>query len=1145
MSRLNKIFFICLLLNYISCLQPQLNEDRKKPIEIKIGSEVEYDKNINYFQFNFAGSNDSKIFLFFYHFENDIYLTDPTGERNKVEKESNLLYIGNLTLNGTYTLELICKTIYCEIGGKFMAIIPGIIIETIDLNKNVYFFNFGLSLDIYYDTISYKVSNLKENKTVCFINLDNNNPESAYYEPFYQDEDENDKSNSEEEPEPNFTDTDKDDDDPYNPYDKEEKDDKEGIYNLIKESEKESEDKWDDNNPSGKYYPEYFPEKTIFEIYNINENITTKNVSFYEFKRGNEYIITIHSLKKKYDPKDGRYYSQFIIPRYMFFPITSQNFKEITGNEGILTLDGPIVGIIKANTHKDLTIYIDYMDFNNLFWAKTNDIFTLDNITLLSKLNFSESINLLNIPQNESQNLVIFSFSSDFLSKIKIFIADEFENNCDSFFMPKNTAKLISCVQEGENNYLNYIVTFSSNKKNMRITFSEEDEATDYIIQNSLTLLIYVQRINEDSTINVKKYPPKFAYFLAENPYIFKAFYHYEKKSLDIDGGINLDNYIKFSPINIRYNTRSMPRIEFYNFYINKPELKANIYIRQFYGGSDLYECDADENDQKDLTFLTTPISNAKCKNKKSILNRPFSLDGTKVISGYLIPDSYIDVYVEVDDDKNKMIDISLLFSEDGGNNNGAKYLKKDVEYKINFFLNHLIKLEPGFNAQITINNGQTSSIIDIEKPTVVLYGEGFTLKSNNDAMVYFYNKLPEPYVNQTEIDIEKSKGKIVKISNFDSNEVRIEIGFKGFYPTFNQIDFGIRKNKELYIDNVYDKLKGKLLKDEKLYIYTSYERNKNLKIEYIGNNLNNENNDFNIFLIHENEGEKTLIINAYLSEILIYEFYFCKNDTMINVSYLGKDEYEKQIILTNNDNNSYGKMDLFTEDNKISFSTNQSVIFTYSYEDPIDSSLFNENSSYYKERKVLNDLKIDEIADKNNNDNIITIKFKPNYKQSSTRYIIIIAQKNEKNSFENFKDPCYITGLLNKRPSGIKVDTIYDVGIDDSINAEVDISDILHNDNYYMINIISQELRFEKKIQFYEPSEFSHIGKKIEPNENENGTPSPNEEDKDDGISSVLAIVIPIVVIIIILIIVVIIFVIRRKRRSNYSEDIEKLNGI
>ena len=85
---------------------------------------------------------------------------------------------------------------------------------------------------------------------------------------------------------------------------------------------------------------------------------------------------------------------------------------------------------------------------------------------------------------------------------------------------------------------------------------------------------------------------------------------------------------------------------------------------------------------------------------------------------------------------------------------------------------------------------------------------------------------------------------------------------------------------------------------------------------------------------------------------------------------------------------------------------------------------------------------------------------------------------------------------LLNQRPSGVKVDTIYDIGDNNSIDAEVDISDILQISNKYVINIISHELRFKKKINFYQPYEFEHIGKF--PNDKTNG-----DGGNDGGLSS------------------------------------------
>jgi len=85
-------------------------------------------------------------------------------------------------------------------------------------------------------------------------------------------------------------------------------------------------------------------------------------------------------------------------------------------------------------------------------------------------------------------------------------------------------------------------------------------------------------------------------------------------------------------------------------------------------------------------------------------------------------------------------------------------------------------------------------------------------------------------------------------------------------------------------------------------------------------------------------------------------------------------------------------------------------------------------------------------------------------------------------------------------------------------------------------MSIISQELRFEKKIKFYEPKEFTHIGK------------SPNNDSKDNGdgglsgTSLALAIILPIIGVIIIAVIVIVIL---RKRKGSSSDDIEKIENL
>ena len=114
---------------------------------------------------------------------------------------------------------------------------------------------------------------------------------------------------------------------------------------------------------------------------------------------------------------------------------------------------------------------------------------------------------------------------------------------------------------------------------------------------------------------------------------------------------------------------------------------------------------------------------------------------------------------------------------------------------------------------------------------------------------------------------------------------------------------------------------------------------------------------------------------------------------------------------------------------------------------------------------------------------------------------------------------------LLNKKPQGVLIDVIYDIGETTPIEAEVDISNILHNENKYVMNIISQELRFDKKIHFYEPKEFTH--------EKANGG------NKLSGYSLAFVIVVPILSVIIIGLV---IFIILIKRKGTSSSEIESL---
>ena len=341
----------------------------------------------------------------------------------------------------------------------------------------------------------------------------------------------------------------------------------------------------------------------------------------------------------------------------------------------------------------------------------------------------------------------------------------------------------------------------------------------------------------------------------------------------------------------------------------------------------------------KNLDKLTMPISNSKCKNRKSLINRLFNFNGEKIITGYITPNSYFDIYIEIDKDTNS-IDINPVLISRLKVDSTAKYLRKDIQYKMNFHANHLIKLEPGYNAHITITNGQTTSSINPDEPTTEISGYNFTIKSDNDAMVYFFGMLPSSGVTQKKI--ENKKNHYVEISNVESALI-IDFGFYRYLPSTYPFDFKTNNNT-IYLDNIYNKMKSKLVKNEFLYIYYYSDENPFLDVKYIQNNLNIKNDDFNIFYIPKNEEfqiENSIIINSNKYST-IHNIKFCRDNTKIELSLKGR--YQENYHIEKETSLS---LKLHQGSNKISFTSNQPFIYSYSIYDRIDEEIIEKNTDW------------------------------------------------------------------------------------------------------------------------------------------------------------------------------------------------------
>ena len=211
------------------------------------------------------------------------------------------------------------------------------------------------------------------------------------------------------------------------------------------------------------------------------------------------------------------------------------------------------------------------------------------------------------------------------------------------------------------------------------------------------------------------------------------------------------------------------------------------------------------------------------------------------------------------------------------------------------------------------------------------------------------------------------------------------------------------------------------------------------------------------------------------------FNYYFFDGDDKLGIYYEDKSNY---YFFDGDDNygeiirKKYDKNDDYNV-NHFLFESKNDFVLSYSYDDEKDEDYSEKN------RILLNNLTINNISVINRNK--ININFNVNYKNSLTKYIIIITPEERNNTFENLKDFCFLTELINKKAQNFLSEEIYDIGENDTIDIEVDISEIKCENKKCIINIISQELRFEKYLRFYEPmffviekNEFIFTGKTI-----------------------------------------------------------------
>ena len=130
-------------------------------------------------------------------------------------------------------------------------------------------------------------------------------------------------------------------------------------------------------------------------------------------------------------------------------------------------------------------------------------------------------------------------------------------------------------------------------------------------------------------------------------------------------------------------------------------EDKVNIYFKKYYGNSNIYEISLESYNTNDLLFLTKPIKTYE--NEKSILNQLLSLNSNKLYSGFLDYQTLYDIYIDIDNEDHFV----KMQVEDNPFSNLMKLFKPNINYILDFEVDHLIKLDPNFNAEITITDSE------------------------------------------------------------------------------------------------------------------------------------------------------------------------------------------------------------------------------------------------------------------------------------------------------------------------------------------------------------------------------------------------------------------------------------------------------
>ena len=393
-----------------------------------------------------------------------------------------------------------------------------------------------------------------------------------------------------------------------------------------------------------------------FEIC-INEKEDCESTIFYHFIKGNKYTIYINFV--------NIFNSIKFIPSAII-PVLTTTIE--TKTEGILkNLSPKIYNVDMENKVK----YIFFEYYNKILMAPSDVEITKNNLNLIPNLEFTnidKNNYLIHELSNNTQYWVIIAIPPIFEDKgiaTRIAISDYKIENIESekIIIPSGKSAIIyipslDYTEDCSLKFCNILTSYSSTSKNMRyINSINLDKKFDVLLHNYERMPVFIEKSSNEQSIDIKSFYQRYAFFGAVDTEISRIFNNLHKFMVELKE-LNYYKLEEYLPLSIRVSSDYYRFYEFINLFFNDLEDDLKIYVDKIYGETELYEC-IDKLNLTDLSILTTPINN--CKDKKSIFNRFLSLKGTKTISGYISPNSYFDIFIELNHNDNKII-LSPLF---------------------------------------------------------------------------------------------------------------------------------------------------------------------------------------------------------------------------------------------------------------------------------------------------------------------------------------------------------------------------------------------------------------------------------------------------------------------------------------------------